>query len=386
MPRIKTSGAQLRRGTCATQATGDGARRAVENALILINAPGGYGKTRLLAEWAAPLAGSVAWVSLDEGDNDDRCFWSAVLTALEACPAVPETSALRRVPIPAEPSQDAAFLAAVAVGLDALPQPLWLVLDDVQELVAEGPRHGLEFLVRERPAHLRLVLASRTDPPLAIARLRLAGQLCEVRARDLAFSAAEAATMLADADPPLRPDQLRVLVEQTEGWAAGLRLAAVSLRPVDDRDSFLAALAANSRALADYLVTEILSRLPADTVNLLTALSICERVTAGLATALSDRPNAAEVLDALERETFLVESSGAGRGSYRLPALLRAHLRADLERRHPHRVSALHRAAADLVRGQERSGHGAGARAARRGRRPGGPAGPGPWGRARGGG
>jgi LuxR family maltose regulon positive regulatory protein len=323
-----------------------------ENTLILISAPAGYGKTRLLAEWAAPRLGSMAWVSLDEGDNDDHSFWSAVLTALAACPAVPETSCVGRVPVPAEPSQDAAFLAAVAVALDALPEPVWLVLDDVHELVAGGPRHGLEFLFRERPASLRLVLASRTDPSLPIARLRLAGQLCEVRARDLAFSVAEAATMLRDADLLLRPDQLRVLVDQTEGWAAGLRLAAMSLRRVDDRDGFLVDLAANSRALADYLGAEILSPLPADTVDLLAALSICERVTADLAAALSDRPNAAEVLDVLERETFLVQSWGAGRSSYRLPALLRAHLRADLERRQPQRITALHRAAADWFVGK----------------------------------
>jgi LuxR family maltose regulon positive regulatory protein len=233
------------------------------------------------------------------------------------------------------------------LGPRGVPVPLRLILDDVHELVEPGPIRALAALVRERPPTLRLVLAGRADPPLPLARLRLAGQVRDLRARDLAFSRSEAGALLDAAGVPLTAEQLGLLVERTAGWPAGVRLAALSLREAPDADAFLADLVGNSRATSDYLVGEILSRLPDSTCDLLRAVSICDQLPAGLAVALAERADAGEVLAGLEDETSLVLSSGQGRAWYRIHPLLRAHLRLDLRRRHPEAVGALHGRAAN---------------------------------------
>lgn len=313
--------------------------------LMLVTAPAGYGKTLLLAEWVASRSDHVAWVSLDDDDVTAHRFWSAVLAALAGCAAVPESSVLRRLAAPTGPEPDPGFVRDLVDGVDALPVPLALVLDDVHELTAPAPVRALAALVRDRPRALRLVLSGRADPRLPVARMRLAGELCELRARDLAFSTEEADALLTGADVAVEPGQVRLLIDQTDGWAAGLRLAALSLRTAPDVDRFLADLVGNSKATSDYLVGEILSRLPADVCDLLRAVSVCDQLTAGLAATLSGRPDAGEVLAGLENETSLILSSGAGRISYRIHPLLRSHLRADLGRRRPELVGRLHDAA-----------------------------------------
>ncbi|MGY1666204.1 LuxR C-terminal-related transcriptional regulator [Geodermatophilus sp. SYSU D00696] len=319
---------------------------ATPGQVTAVCAPAGYGKTLLLADWASRDPRRTAWVSLDADDDDDRRFWSAVLSALASCAVVPADSPLHSVAVPRLPSRDPAFLATVADAVDLLPEPVRLVLDDVHELTASEPRHGLAALVRDRPPGLHLVLAGRTDPPLPLSRMRVAGELAEIRAEALRFSVPEADTMLASADVEASPEQVRLLVEQTEGWAAGLRLAALSLRETDDPDRFLTDFVGNGRAVSDYLVGEVLARLPADVLDLLRALSVCDQLSAPLAVAVSGRPDAAEVLDAMERDTSLVLSSGQGRLWYRVHPLLRSHLLADLTRRRPDLVLDLHRRAA----------------------------------------
>ncbi len=309
--------------------------------LLLVSAPAGYGKTLLLAEWAARRPDRVAWLSLDDDDRVAPRFWAAVLAALRGCAAV--GPALDRL----DPAQDG-FLVRLLEALDRVPGPVDLVLDDVHALPpGSAAVRALAALVRERPRALRLVLAGRADPPLPIARLRLSGELREIRARDLAFSPDEAAALLAGADLVLAPGQVRTLVDQTAGWAAGLRLAALSLREAGDVDRFLADLAGNSKAISDYLVGEVLSALPSGTTEVLRAVSVCDELSAGLAVALTGRPDAGEVLASLERETALARSFGEGRTAYRVHPLLRAHLLLDLRRRHPEQVARLHAAAAD---------------------------------------
>ncbi|WP_345603720.1 LuxR C-terminal-related transcriptional regulator [Pseudonocardia adelaidensis] len=320
---------------------------AAAGQVTVVTAPAGYGKTLLLAEWAARRPEQTAWVSLDDDDSDDRRFWSAVLASLGSCAAVPAGNPLHALIVPGRPSRDPVFLAAVVDAIAALPGPVRLVLDDIHELTAPDPLHGLAALVRDRPAALHLVLSGRAEPPVPLGRMRLAGQLREIRADLLRFSVPEAAEMLVAADTPVSPDQLRLLVEQTEGWAAGLRLAALSLREVADPDRFLTDLVGNGRAVSDYLVGEILSRLPVGTRELLGAVSICSELSAPLAVALSGRADAGEVLDSLERETGLVLSMGEGRTWYRLHRLLRSHLRADLRRQRPDAMVRLYGRAAD---------------------------------------
>jgi LuxR family transcriptional regulator, maltose regulon positive regulatory protein len=314
--------------------------------LVLVSAPAGYGKTLMLAEWVAGRSDRAAWLTLDGDDNVDRRFWTGVLAALDACPALGPTGALRSIALPERPSRDAGFLAAVLDALAAATAPVTLVLDDAHALVDPDPLHGLAALVRDRPPSLQLVLATRRDPPLRLERLRLPGQLVEVRAAHLSFSRPEAEALLAAYGLRVGPEQVEVLFAQTEGWAAGLCLAAVSMRSGGDPEVFLRDLVGNALALSDYLVGEILSRLPADVLDVLTAVCVCEHVTASLAATLSDREDAGEVLADLEQATSLVTSYGTGRRSFRVHPLLRAQLRADLHRRRPDRTALLHGRAA----------------------------------------
>lgn len=311
--------------------------------VTLLSAPAGFGKTQLLVEWVTARPEPVAWLTLD-GDEDDGRFWAGVLAAIGTC--APPGSAVHRLEVPAAPSGDADLHAALAAAVDALPEPILLVLDDVHQLTSAAALHGLAALVRDRSPGMRLVLSGRIDPPLPVARLRMDGELCEVRAAALRFRLSEAEAKLAAEEVDLLPAQVRLLVAQTEGWAAGLRLAAISLGETDDPDRFLADLAGNGRAVSDYLVGEVLSGLAPDVLDVLRAVSTCDRVSAELAAELSGRPEAGEVLDALERRTALVLSGGAGRTWYRIEPLLRAHLRADLQRSRPDLAVTLHDRAA----------------------------------------
>ncbi|GLY68857.1 LuxR C-terminal-related transcriptional regulator [Amycolatopsis taiwanensis] len=321
--------------------------QAPDAMVTLVCAPAGSGKTLLLADWVRRRGlPATAWVSLDSDDNDDRRFWSGVLGALAACPVVPHDSPIRRLPVPHHPSRDLGFLAAVVNALDGAPGPVWLVLDDVQELADPEPLHGLETLLRHQPAGLRLVLASRYNPPLPLARLRLADQLVEIRADALRFSPEEARALLEAAGADLRPGQLRQLVAQTEGWAAGLRLAAVSLSEAEDHEAFLAEFAENDRAVAEYLIDEVLSRLPDELREFLCTISVCDQVSAGLARAVSGRADIGRMLDTLESKTSLLVRAGGPGHWYRMHALVRSYLLADLTRATPARAAALHANAA----------------------------------------
>jgi LuxR family maltose regulon positive regulatory protein len=321
--------------------------------VTVVCAPAGYGKTLLLADWVETTGhADKAWLSLDDSDNDPGQFWTEVLGALHGCEVVPADSGLRELAPPAR-FDVAGFLAGLLDALDALPTPLYLVLDDLHEVGQETLR-GIETLIRHLPGALRLVLSSRSDPPLPLARLRVEGRLRMLRANELRFSEEDASKLLEGAGVSLTEDQLRRLVAQTDGWAAGLRLAAQSLRNVRDRDAFLADFARDDHAVADYLVGEVLTRMPEDTAEFLRVISVCDEVAPLLAGVLSGRDDAGMVLDALERESSLVIGVGRDRRWYRVHPLLRAYLRGDLDRRRPELAADLHRIAAAWFASEER--------------------------------
>lgn len=324
--------------------------RAEDCAVTLVQAPAGFGKTLLLAEWIQRgHSSATAWVSLDSDDNDDRRFWSAVLAALDACPGVRAGNPLQELTLPARPSSDPGFLAEIVDVLDDLPSPVRLVLDDMHELTAAEPLQGLETLIRFQPAGLRLVLLTRFGPRLPLTRLRLSGQLREVCADKLKFTMDESDALLGTADVRLSTVQIQQLVRHTEGWAAALRLVAQALNETDAQERFLADPAAVDRVVAGYLVDEVMSCFPDATRDFLCAISGCEEVSASLAAAVSGRADAGEMLCRLERETTLVVSTGTGRRWYRVHALLRSHLYTELQRQAPNRAATLHGNAADWL-------------------------------------
>jgi len=235
-------------------------------------------------------------------------------------------------------------VAELVAALDELPHPVRLVLDDLHEIDGRGPLGDLARLVGRRPSRLRLVLASSADPPLALARLRAEGRLHELRADRLRFTAPEATALLRETAPGLTPEQIAALHERTEGWPAGLRLAAIALRRFTHTDRFVAAFSGDERSAADYLTTEVLAGLPTTTLELLRAVSVCAQSPVGLAIALSGRDDAAQALDAFTRDTGLVERTTPG--VYRLHALLRTYLVAGLARQHARRHRGVHGVAA----------------------------------------
>ncbi|MGW5721632.1 LuxR C-terminal-related transcriptional regulator [Amycolatopsis sp. NPDC003865] len=317
----------------------DRAAEEPDAAVVFVGAPAGFGKTVVLAEWARRRRDSVAWVSADADDNDDRLFWSAVLAALGGCPRVPHGSPLRRLAVPEAPGTDLDFLTRVADALDGLPSPVLLVLDGTQEITADRTWQGLRALVRHQPANLRLVVASRREPGLPLGRARLADRLAEVSATELRFSADEAATLAVG----IPPDQVGLLVARTGGWPAGLRLAAASAaRHGSLRDFF----AGRDRAVLDYLTDEVLAPLTRAQRDLVRATSICDELPAGLAAALTGRPEAEAVLRELGEPGTQVVGSRGTPPRHRLPPLLRTYLRAELLRRAPEETRALHAAAA----------------------------------------
>jgi LuxR family maltose regulon positive regulatory protein len=240
--------------------------------------------------------------------------------------------------------RNADVVDALAAALDVLDPPVRLVLDDVHELIGPEVLRDLARLVRLQPAGVRLVLASRLDPPISVPRLRLEGRLHELRVDVLRFTLDDTAALLHAAGLQLTPAQLAVLHTRTDGWVAGLRLAALALGRTDDPDGFLTAFSGDERSVADYLTGEILAGLTSDTRDLLQTVSLCSPLPGALATQLSGRPHAEALLDRLGKETALVQRTIPG--TYRIQPLLRSHLSADLARHRPETYRALESTAA----------------------------------------
>jgi LuxR family maltose regulon positive regulatory protein len=315
-------------------------------AVALVCAPAGFGKTLLLAGWSrTSTAADTAWVNLDRDDNDPRRLWAAITASIAACPAVPRSSSLD-VPTGWHAGGQPEFIAELADALQHLHRPIRLVLDDLHQLVEPEAVHGLEILVRNRPAGLRLMLSSRCDPPLSLPRLRLESRLWELRAAQLRFSLAEAAALFERSGLNLTPAQVERLHQRTGGWAAGLRLAALGVAGSADRDGFLAHFSGDERTVADYLVGEVLAGLPEDVQEFLRVISISEPVPSGLAAELSGREDAGSVLDTLEHQMSLLSPTNPQRDSYTVQELLRTHLLADLRRHGQDRAAELHGVAA----------------------------------------
>jgi LuxR family maltose regulon positive regulatory protein len=315
-------------------------------ALTLISAPPGYGKTLLLADWAQRSDNACAWVALDEDDDDPRRLWTSVLAALQGCPRVPAGSRLRDLVVP-RTTVGAEFLTDLLQALGEVPTRIRLVLDDAHHLRAAEALHGLQLLTRHRLANVQLVLASRLDPALPVARLRMEDQLCELRTAELSFSAEETGVLADLCGVRLSRDQSAVLHERTEGWPAGIRLAVLQLRGHPDPSLFLADFSGDERPVADYLADEVFSAIPPDQLELLRRASISDAVPTALAAELSGRADAGDVLSRLERSTGVVVASGPQRTDFRFSELIRSYLRADLHREGPQVTVELYRRAAE---------------------------------------
>src|SRR4051794_32825401 len=303
--------------------------QAAADQVTVVSAPAGFGKTLALADWVrADEHPETAWVSIDPDDNEPRRLWSAVVTALLGLPSAGQDEQLRRAAGLAAVQGGADVVEDLADALDALASPVRLVLDDLHDLTGREVLRDLTRLIRRSPAGLQLVVASRVDPPIAIPRLRLEGRLHEIRADVLRFTVADSESLLRAAGLDLTPAQVIDLHARTEGWAAGLRLAALALRRSDDPARFLTSFSGDERSVAEYLTGEILDGLDVDTQDFLRAVSVCAPLPTALAAELSGRADASWKLDDLGQVTALIESTSSA--DHRIHPLLRSYLVADL--------------------------------------------------------
>jgi len=314
--------------------------------LVLVCTPAGFGKTALLGDWARRSQRPVAWLSLDPGDNDPARFWRHAAAALDRVrPGIAERLAGLLGP-PAPPSFEG-LVTALINELAAQPDQVLLVLDDYHLVDAQPVHASLAFLVEHLPPGLRLLLASRTDPPLPLARLRARGQLAELRTAELRFAPEEAAAVLREAVGPDLPDAaVAVLAARTEGWAAGLQLAALSLRGQRDIPGFVATFSGSHRWVLDYLAEEVLDRQPEPVRTFLLETSVLERLSGDLCDAVTGRTDGQDMLERVERANLFLVPLDEVRGWWRYHHLFADLLRARLQQEQPGRVPALHRNAA----------------------------------------
>ena len=327
--------------------------------VTVVSAPPGSGKTVLLRSWidAAGLAERAAWVPVERDERDPQRFWLAVLDALRQ--TAPGSELIREL-TPAPDLDGWAIVERLLTDLVRLEDRLWLVIDDVHALAADQARRQLELLLMRAPPELRFVLATRYDVRLGLHRLRLEGELTEIRAGDLRFSPAEARELLTDAGVQLTDPALARLTARTEGWAAGLRLAALSLAGHPDPERFAAQFSGSERTVAEYLLAEVLERQSEEVRRLLLRTSVLDRVNGELADLLTGGSGGERVLHALERAGAFVVSVDAARSWFRYHRLFADLLRLQLRRAEPGEVAGLHELAAAWF-----AGHGFGVEAVR---------------------
>lgn len=317
--------------------------------LALVSAPAGYGKSTLLAEWISYYKGRAAWLSLDDRDNSPQRFWIYLVSALQTVypqfgqAALPMLDSAQHF----DPQQ---FLTALVNEASTFEQPAILVLDDYH-VIANGDIHaGLTFLLEHGSPALNLVIATRTDPPLPLSRLRVRGQLTEIRLADLRFNVDEADSFLNDLmSLELTASDVQALETRTEGWVAGLQLAALSIQGRDDSHAFIQNFTGSQHFVLEYLVEEVLQRQPEPLQNFLLETSILQRMSAPLCTAVTGVTESADLLADLHRRNLFVIPLDGEHYWFRYHHLFAEFLKSHLKRVRPGDLPALHRRAAEWL-------------------------------------
>lgn len=306
--------------------------------LSLVSAPAGFGKTTLLKEWMDSATLSIAWLSLDEYDNDPSLFWRYVITVLKSlCPDISQDLlSLQRHSIEE-------MLTALINELAVRPGDFALVLDNYHVITTGAIHHALTFLLEHLPNQFHLVLSSRSDPPLPLARFRALGQVTEVRATDLCFYVDEAATFLNQIMClSLSAENVAILTACTEGWIAGLHLAALALQQHLAADAFIRAFTGGQRHIMDYLTDEVLHAQPPPIQTFLLETSVLEQLCSSLCAAVTEQDDSQQLLILLERSNLFLVCLDIERNWYRYHQLFRGFLYQRLKHLYPQRVMLLH--------------------------------------------
>jgi LuxR family maltose regulon positive regulatory protein len=318
--------------------------------LTLVSAPAGFGKTTLLGEWFSDHSEggerSVAWLSLDETDNDPVRFLTYLVSALRTVEEGIGEGVLASLRSPQPPPIKAA-VGALVNELAELPREITVVLDDYHLISSEPVHDATSFLLEHLSENAHLVVSGRMDPPLPLSKLRARNQMTEIRAADLRFTTEEATAFLGDVmGLALSAADVSALEEVTEGWVAALQLAAISMRHREDVSGFVEAFSGSNRHVLDFLAEEVLERQPRDVSGFLLTTSVLESMSAPLCDALTGRNDGQGMLERLERENLFVVPLDDERRWYRYHHLFADVLRSRLQREQPERIRELHRRAA----------------------------------------
>jgi LuxR family maltose regulon positive regulatory protein len=308
--------------------------RGLAGRLILLSAPAGFGKTTVLGEWIADRGLCVAWLSLDRSDNDPARFMGYLIAALQT--AAPEIGGaapdLLRFPQPSPPES---VLTLLINELCSLSEQIALVLDDYHVLDTPAIHNAVAFLLDRLPPSLHLVIATRADPPLPLARWRSRGQMAEIRTDDLRFTRREISQFLDQAvGPRLSAEDVETLEARTEGWIAGLQMAALSLRGQEDASAFVRAFSGSHHYVLDYLVEEILERQPPHVQQFLLQTSILDRLSGSLCDAVTEQSDGQSMLERLAKANLFLVPLDDERRWYRYHHLFADLLRARLFQSH----------------------------------------------------
>jgi len=341
--RTKLYVPRLRRSLVARVRLSERLNAGAEAKLVVVSAPAGFGKTTAVAAWLeqAPKQNSVAWVSLEESDRESSPFWTYVMTALQAAfPSVGDGAleALQLAHQPVEP-----VLASVLNTFGDLDHELFLVLDDYHLVDGPAIADGMSFLLEHLPPRVHVVLITRADPALPMARLRARGELVEIRAADLRFTPEEVSTYFSLTDgPELDDSEVAALASRTEGWIAALQLAALSLQDRRDTASFIAGFSGDNRYIVDYLVEEVLAHQPDEVRDFLLQTSILDRLTGELCDSVTGQSGGKAMLEAVSRANLFLVSLDDTRTWYRYHHLFADMLQARLYEERPDVLSELH--------------------------------------------
>ena len=357
----KLSPPPVRPSAVARSRLHDHLRQATRHKLVLVSAPAGSGKTTVLSAWATtppascgvgngrapaatpvPAPPPVAWLSLDDGDNDPTSFWTYCVAALDTVqPGIGD--AARALLSSAQPASPHTMLTVLINALGTLPDDVVLVLDDYHLIETPAVHEAMAFLLDHLPPRLHLLIATRADPALPLARLRARNELLELRAADLRFTEGEAADFLGRTMGLTLPEgDIAALAARTEGWVAGLQLAALSRRGHEDSDGFVTTFAGDNRHILDYLAEEVLARQPDHVRAFLLRTCILDRLTGPLCDALTARSDSQDTLALLERENLFIAPLDHQRTWYRYHHLFAEALRAMARQALPDQLPALH--------------------------------------------
>lgn len=326
-------------------------QQGIVRPLTLVTAPAGFGKSSLVASWALQANRAVAWLALEEADNDTDRFWYYLVAALQAHLPTQGAAIFNALQAPQPPAQ-AVLLTLLVNELANLAQPLVMVLDDYHLITEMTIHQGMIFLLDHLPPTFHLMVLSRTDPPWPLARLRARGQLNELREAKLRFTVAEATTFLNDVmGLGLSREQVMALEDRTEGWIAGLQLAATAMQGGTNRAAFVAGFSGSHRYILDYLMDEVIRQQAPATLQFLLATSILDRFCAGLCAAVTGLPDCQQHLRHLEAANLFLVALDEQRTWYRYHHLFASLLQFRLRQEQADRLPTLHQCASQWLAG-----------------------------------